>query len=61
MADVNIQDTGSPDYVNAIELVKLAQANGINITRKFLLADTPAKRVELRDWLNAEIERRKHD
>lgn len=55
---VDIQDSTSPDYVDPIKLINLAKLHDIQITEQFIEANTPGRRVALRNWLNAEIERR---
>ena len=52
---VDIQDTTAPDFVDSVALIKLAQRYSIPIKDKFMAANTPAARVELRDWVYAQI------
>lgn len=56
MDTVDIQNTESPDYVDAVQLIKDAQFYGIDISEAFVAADTPEKRVKLRTWLDKQIE-----
>jgi len=53
--DVTLQSLDAPDYVDAIALIKLAQRYNIHISDKFVIADTPKKRVELRNWVYSEV------
>ncbi len=60
MADksVFLTSTDDPEFVDSIQLIKLAQQHGISLTEKYPKVKTVKQLVKLRDWVYAEIRKK---